>query len=129
MFPDARLMVQQRIEMMPNPPVCVEDLPVDFTERLPIVQVIDGAGNGDSAERVERVVVDVWGYYPPEGTESAKALIARITEWLCDEYQIFQTDEGFADAVVCDPTPTRVAQGVDDLDYYTATFVLTVRSQ
>ena len=132
-FPDAVQMLKERIEMMPDAPEVVKVLPVDFLEHLPMVHVTSGGGVESAIDRMERVNVDVYAYFPPETEEvSAEALAGRIHDWLVPGWGAsgsFEVPSGLADDCVCDPIPVPVPYPIDDVALVSGAYHVTSRRQ
>ncbi|MCU9996281.1 hypothetical protein [Mobiluncus mulieris] len=132
-FPDVVQMMVERISQLPDAPLVVKVLPVDWREQLPVVHVTPGGGTQGFLERVTRINVDVYAAYPPdEGSESAEVLAERIHEFLVPGVgfaSCIETTEGFADEVECDPIPTTIPYQIDDVALVSATYHVTTRQQ
>lgn len=132
-YPDVVQMMVERLSQMPDAPLVMKVLPVDWREQLPVVHVTHGGGTQGFLERVTRINVDVYAAYPPdEGGESAEVLAERIHGFLVPGVgfsSCFETVEGFADEVECDPIPTTIPYQIDEVALVSAAYHVTTRQQ
>lgn len=130
-YPNVVDLVCQRLDWMPRPVEVFTMLPEDFTENLPMIHVTPGGGSEAGLERVEKVTVDVYAdYYPLPGQESAREIAKRVHDWLCPVGPTwFETEEGLADEVRCDPVPTDIPYPLEDVALVGATYHVYVRPQ